>query len=1099
MSLTVRVRLLRISALPILLSVIAYSQSTTQQISGFVRDSTGAVVPAARVQVKSVATGQVRDAAPNENGYYVVQNIAIGSYEISAEAPGFKKFLQKGVEVSVNSRPQVDIVLEVGALTESITVTTEVAQVETSTGEVGRLVTGEQATQLQLNGRNFTQLLSLIPGVSTTNRSAMDLFGGYGSNMSAQSANGGRTDTFSWNVDGVDNKDNGGGGNNFVNVNPDAIAEFKVLTTNYSAEYGQNAGAIINVAMKSGTKTFHGALYDFVRNDAFDARAFNAITKQKLRFNNWGGNFSGPVIAPGNRERDKLFFFFGTEFKRYRQGAINTWTVPVMAIRNGDLSSLPSSQWPKDPLNGTVFAGGVIPTARLSKSMVRLIQNYPAPNFTGSGGNLVFPTTAPNDVNQYLFKVDYNLSVKHQLSFHFLHDFYTNLNNLTSLVTYTRRIPGTNSKMQWTYVANPTTVNTLQGSFSGNVILQGDFTANPVFITDFTRKGQGITLPMIYGRNDTIPTVNVSGYNSLGASNVNWNNFNRLFNIKDDFSKLISNHSLKFGILAMRSRKNQDNWPAVNGTVSYATGHSNSTGNAFADALIGNFSSYTEADTNREGWYRFTQIEGYGQDDWKVNPRLTLNMGFRYQYMGPQYCALQNCVMFDPGVYKLSLAPTIIPSSGALLANTGDPYNGLVLGGTGFPDAAVKRIAIANDPAVKALFRGFPEKLADTYWGTWGPRFGFAYDLTGKQRTVLRGGYGVFYERIEGNFIFSAINNPPFISQSDIADGSIENPTGGTRNRFPSALSNSHPRDMKVPRVMNWSFGVQHKLDAITSIDVAYVGSGAANLSRALNLNQLRVGTLQANPGVNANALRPYPGYANINWYVTGSNSIYNSLQAQVRRQIKGGGTLSFSYTWSRAITDSSAYNENPMDSYNFKADRGLATFHRAHVAVISYVYPLPFFKQGDAWTRNILGGWQVSGVTTFNTGLPQNITINPDQAGIGQTSQRPNVIGEWNSGGRTQYQWFNTAAFALPAAGKFGNLGRNVVIGPGTNNWDAALMKNFAFRERLTFQFRAEFYNIPNHLSWWGVGTTFGNSNFGQITSATDPRTMQFGLRMGF
>ena len=187
------------------------------------------------------------------------------------------------------------------------------------------------------------------------------------------------------------------------------------------------------------------------------------------------------------------------------------------------------------------------------------------------------------------------------------------------------------------------------------------------------------------------------------------------------------------------------------------------------------------------------------------------------------------------------------------------------------------------------------------------------------------------------------------------------------------------------------------------------------------------------------------------------------------------------------------------MDSYNFKADRGLATFHRAHVAVISYVYPLPFFRQGDAWTRNILGGWQVSGVTTFNTGLPQNITINPDQAGIGQTSQRPNVIGEWNSGARTQYQWFNTAAFALPAAGKFGNLGRNVVIGPGTNNWDAALMKNFAFRERLTFQFRAEFYNIPNHLSWWGVGTTFGNSNFGQITSATDPRTMQFGLRMGF
>ena len=219
---------------------------------------------------------------------------------------------------------------------------------------MGRLITGQQATNLQLNGRNFTQLLALIPGVATTNRSAMDLFGGYGSNMSAQSANGGRTDTFSWNIDGVDNKDNGGGGNNFVNINPDAIAEFKVLTTNYSAEYGQNAGAIINLALKSGTREFHGGAYEYVRNDAFDARAFNAITKQKLRFNNFGWNLGGPVYIPGkfNADKNKLFLFGGMEFKRYGQGAINTWTVPTVAIRNGDFSSLPSSQWPKDPLTG---------------------------------------------------------------------------------------------------------------------------------------------------------------------------------------------------------------------------------------------------------------------------------------------------------------------------------------------------------------------------------------------------------------------------------------------------------------------------------------------------------------------------------------------------------------------------------------------------------------------------------------------------------------------------------------------------------------------------------------------------------------------------
>lgn len=1082
-------------------ALAASAQSTTQQISGTVKDSSGAVIPTAKITVLQVNTGQARSATVNESGHYLVSSLPLGEYEITAEAQGFKKSTVKGVKLDVNAKLDVDLTLEIGSISESVTVTSDAAQVETSNGDVGRLITGQQATNLQLNGRNFTQLLALVPGVSTTNRSAMDLFGGYGSNMSAQSSNGSRTDTFSWNIDGVDNKDNGGGGNNFVNINPDAIAEFKVLTTNYSAEYGQNGGSIINLALKSGTKDFHGTAYEYVRNDAFDARAFNAITKQKLRFNNFGGNIGGPVYIPGkfNADKSRFFFFGGVEFKRYRQGAINTWVVPTPALRNGDFSALAPAQWPKDPLTGQPFPGGVIPSTRISKNMQRLIQNYPQPNFVGSGGNLVFPTTAPNDANQYIVRGDYSINPQHQLTVHYLRDYYTNLNNLTSLVTYTRKIPGTNTKAQWTWIVNPTTVNTFQASFSGNVILQGDFLANPAFITDYTRKGQGITLPMIYGTNDTIPSVNIAGYNSLGASNVNWNNFNRLFNFKDDFSKLIGRHNLKAGILILRSRKNQDNWPAVNGTVSYATGHSNSTGNAMGDALIGNFSQYTEANTNREGWYRFSQVEPYIQDDWKVSQRLTLNVGLRFQYMQPQFCALQNCVLFLPQYFDAAKAPQVNRTTGAIIAGTGDPYNGLTLGGTEFPQQAKERIAQASDPAVLALFRGIPKDLANVDWATWGPRLGFAYDVTGKQRTVLRGGFGTFYERIEGNFVFSAINNPPFISQSDIYDANIENPTGGTKQAFPAAISNSHMVDMKVPRVLNWSLGVQHKLDSVTTLDVAYVGSSAANLSRTLNYNQLPAGTLQKNPGVNTNALRPYRGYANINMYITGSNFIYNSMQVQVKRQMKSGALFNVSYTWSRALTDASAYNEQPMDSYSFKTERGLATYSRAHVFVFSYIYPLPFWKTGSEWYKLALGGWQVSGVTTIQTGLPLNLSINPDQAGIGQTSQRPQVVGDWRQNAGTQYQWFNTAAFALPAAGTFGNLGRNVLTAPGQNIWDASLQKYFHFTERVNLQFRAEFYNAPNHLSWWGVGTTLGAGNFGQITSATDPRTLQFGMRLAF
>jgi hypothetical protein len=347
------------------------------------------------VAAKNIETGFVRTAQANESGFYVVSNLPIGTYEISAEARGFKKFIATGLVLNVNSKLSVNVRLEVGNVAESVTVVADAAQVETATGEVGRLVSGEQATNIQLNGRNFPQLLQLLPGVSTTFSSGFGLFGGYGVNNSAQSINGSRTDTFSWNLDGADNKDNGGG-NNFVNINPDAIAEFKVLTTNYSAEYGYSAGAVVNIAIRSGTKEFHGGAYEYLRNDAIQARAYNATIKPALRYNNFGVNVGGPAFIPKlfNTSKEKLFFFAGVDFKRLRQGAVNTWTVPVQSQLNGDFSALASSRWPKDPQTGAVFPGGVIPKSRFSPNAYRLLQNYPAPNFTGSGGNFVFPTVA---------------------------------------------------------------------------------------------------------------------------------------------------------------------------------------------------------------------------------------------------------------------------------------------------------------------------------------------------------------------------------------------------------------------------------------------------------------------------------------------------------------------------------------------------------------------------------------------------------------------------------------------------------------------------------------------------------------------------------
>ena len=1093
-------RQLTSSAIPLLFILPVWAQYTSQQIAGFVRDPSGAMVVKANVSVTNSGTGQVRTTPVNENGYYVIANVPIGIYDVTVEAEGFKRYTRRGVQITIGAKVDVDVELQVGGVAESVTVSADAAQVEASSGEVGRLVTGQQATQLQLNGRNFAQLLALIPGTSTNNRSSFDLFGGFGSNMSNQSVNGGRNYTFSWNVDGADNKDNGGGGNNFVNVNPDAIAEFKVLTTNYNAEYGQNSGAVINLALKSGTKDFHGTVYEFVRNNAFDAYSWNSRTKQKLRFNNFGGNLGGPITIPGkfNTDRNKLFFFAATEFKRLRRGTPQFWNIPLPAQRRGDFSGLAASAQPRDITNGQPFPGGIIPTARFSRNGSRLVNLYPQPNFTGTGGNFSFLPPDPLNTNQYIVKGDYLLNEKHTIALHYMRDYYTSLQNTGQTATFERLIPGTNTSGKWTWIKSPTAVNTFQFTFTGNVILQTNFAANPLFLNDYSRQSNGIDYPMIYNNERSIPNISIAGFNALNTTPRNWNNFNRVFQFKDDFSKLVGNHNLKFGVLAMRSRKNQDNQPAINGSVNFAPGHALSSGNALADALLGNFNTYTEASSGREGWFRFSQGEFYVQDNWKVSSRLTLDLGLRYMLMQPQYAQLQNAAVFAPRYYYPAKAPTIDRASGLITPGTGDRVNGLVVGGTGFPDFAAARIPNANDPDVKRVFRGLPKEISPWRYNTFGPRLGFAYDITGKQTTVLRGGYGLFYERVQGNFLFGRVNNPPFIQDSQLFSANIENPSGGSTRISPSNVS-SYDIDVEVPKVQNWSLGVQHKLVKDLLLDVAYVGSNGWDQYRQLNLNQLREGTRQANPGANVNALRPYRGYADITHLVTNAKFNYHSLQAQLRKQFNRGGLLNISYTWSKNIADATNYAEQPMDSYNPTRDRGRTEFDRRHIFILSYVYPLPFWQNGGAWYKTVLGGWQVSGVTTLQTGRPLNLGVQGDIAGTGLTNQRPNVVGDPYAGESQALRFFNTSAFANPAAGVFGNLGRNAINGPGTNNWDVSLQKIFNFGERYKLDFRGEIYNAPHHFNYFGVATQLGAANFGQVTSATDPRTLQLGLRFSF
>ena len=484
-------------------------------------------------------------------------------------------------------------------------------------------------------------------------------------------------------------------------------------------------------------------------------------------------------------------------------------------------------------------------------------------------------------------------------------------------------------------------------------------------------------------------------------------------------------------------------------------------------------------------------------------------MGVRYNYIPAFYNALGNTSTFLPSVFDPKKAPAISPADGSLLS-VGDPYNGLALFGSAFPEKAIGRIPAASDPALKRLFAGLSRGAYDNNFREIGPRVGIAYDPWGNGRTAVRGGFGIFYDRIPTNVLINPSGNPPFNITSSIFDGNIDNPTGGTARSFPSNIS-MLPRQLATPSVISYNLGVLQQLPFHAILDVGYVGNQARHLAHTININQLPVGTrLNApNSGINVNALRPYPGYAAINQRDQGDNSNYNSLQISVSRRMAAGFSMTANYTFAKALDTSSGTRQ---DAYNAVPDYGLSSVHRAHLANINYIYDVPFFANTrNPLIRHALGGWELAGVTTFQSGDPNTVTAEVDAARIGTASTRAEVISNPNlpSGSRTLARWFNTEAFLAPermVPGRFGNGGRNILIGPGFSQWDVSAIKNFALTERIRLQFRAESFNVLNHPSFTGIDTTvrFDSAGrpaqtYGAVTGAGPARVLEFGLKLYF
>jgi hypothetical protein len=1045
----------------------------SQQISGTVTDPSGAAIAHALVTVTNDATKLSRSVESNDSGNYTVLNIPVGVYTLTASIQGFKKSVTTGVNVDVGGKPSVEVTLAVGQVSESVEVKANAVMVQTTSAEVGTIVTSSEATQLQLNGRNYIQLLTLAPGVSQTIASGFNLVGTFGVSGNSQSVNGIRTDSANYFIDGVDNKDNGGGGNNFVNISPDSLQQFRGATSTYDASYGGTSGVTVSVAMRSGGTKYHGVLYEYFRNDAIQAYGFQQVgvktpTKSPLRYNNFGFTLGGPLFIPGhfNKNRDKLFFFAAMDFKRLRTSTNASLTVPTQA----SIVGLPST-----------------PTGRA------LFALYPlTPNDSGTYG---YQNVNPSNQKEYLIKLDYNINEKNQLNFHFVHDNLTNFGGPLNFIAFDRTIPGLTSSVQYTHTFNPKTVNVIIGSFSGNIISEGaNIRANPAFgLKSILRTANNLNYSTLFNFSAAIPQVNLTGFSSIASTARTFDNYQRIYAAKDDFSRLIGNHSLKAGIYAWRGRKNQTNIPAINGTIGFTS---------VPNLLQGNFATYQEGNNISQVQARFTQIETYVQDDWTVNRQLTLNLGLRWQYMQPIYSTLNNASSFYPSYYDPLHAATV--NKFGVVTSNPYPYNGLVLPGSGFPDKAKGNIpaSILNNPQVTALFHNLPLGLVNTNFGTWAPRAGFAYDIGGKQRTVLHGGFGISYERVEGNYYYGSVSQLPFTAVSNLTNGNVDTLVSATPGASGAAsIGNAPDQNLSPPRIWNYSIGVQHRLTNTTVADLNYVGTGSNNLTYIKNLNQAAAGTEQANPGISRNALKKYLGYADINQFTNGAHSNYNSLQTRVISRFSHGGLVSISYTWSKALTNGSGFAYAPQDSFNLAADYGPANFNQPHIFVASYVYPLPFWLHEHALYKKVLSGWQVSGITRISSGLPINVVQAGNISTSGNTvtsvSQRPNLIGNPYFGGRKQY--LNPAAFATPTPGTYGTFEYDGARGPLFHNWDASVQKNIPIHESISAEFRAEMFNVPNHLSNFTVSNTLGGANFGQVTATTDARTMEFVLRINF